>query len=233
MENPQSDVIEHEAACERVAAHFSQRWLCAYARGKLRNDPIYRAAYELLRSSPEPILDVGCGVGLLPFYLRERGCRERMLGLDVDARKIREAKRIGESCYQDVSFHEHNVQTAIPVFSGNVTLFDMLHYLPIAAQSSVLSRLAECVAAGGVLILRDCLNDCGPRFWMTYFMEKVAQVISWNLRTSLHFPSRARVNEAFGAAEFDRESRPWGTSLYNNHIFIFRRRSSVAVPASE
>jgi 2-polyprenyl-3-methyl-5-hydroxy-6-metoxy-1,4-benzoquinol methylase len=89
METLRGNAAEHERACARVAVQFSQRWLRHYARGKLRRDPIYPAAYDLLGHSAEPILDVGCGVGLLAFYLRERGCRQPVLGLDVDARKIR------------------------------------------------------------------------------------------------------------------------------------------------
>ena len=69
---------------------------------------------------------------------------------------------------------------------------------------------------------------------MTYVAEKFAQTVSWNLNTSLHFPSRARINEAFARDEFERESRPlWGRSPFNNYLFIFRRRAPVIVPVSE
>ena len=46
---------------------------------------------------------------------------------------------------------------------------------------------------------------------MTWVAEKFAQAVSWNLNTSLHFPSRERIAEAFHENEFERESRPlWG-----------------------
>ena len=82
METQSGNVAEHENACARVAIQFHQRWLRNYVRGKLRRDRIYQAAYELLHSSAAPILDVGCGVGLLAFYLRERACRQR-IGAEV------------------------------------------------------------------------------------------------------------------------------------------------------
>src|ERR1700682_5691826 len=63
METRRGNAADHESACARVAAQFSQRWLRHYVRGKLRRDRIYQAAYELLGASAEPILDVGCGVG--------------------------------------------------------------------------------------------------------------------------------------------------------------------------
>jgi 2-polyprenyl-3-methyl-5-hydroxy-6-metoxy-1,4-benzoquinol methylase len=224
METQSGNVAEHENACARVAIQFHQRWLRNYVRGKLRSDRIYPTAYELLRSSAAPILDVGCGVGLLAFYLRERACRQRVLGLDVDARKIRFGAKIAADHYRDVDLRFHDVGKTIPDFSGNVALFDVLHYLPEPDQHTLLSRLAECVAPGGLLIIRDCPRERRPRYWMTWLAEKFAQAISWNVNGALHFPSRRSIDAVFGAAEFERESRPlWGASPFNNHIFIFRR----------
>ncbi|MEN3370187.1 MAG: hypothetical protein V7609_2330 [Verrucomicrobiota bacterium] len=227
MENPSAAPASHEQACARVAARFPQPWLRGYVRGKLRRDEIFPAAWELLRSSAEPILDVGCGVGLLAFYLRERGGRQAVTGIDVDARKIGQGSRITEACYDDVEFRHEDVQNSIPEFCGNITLFDVLHYLPVAKQKALLSHLAPCVSPGGLLIIRDCPRDKGLRFWTTWFAEKFAQAISWNVNRPLHFPSRASIDECFPDEEFERESRPlWGASPFNNHIFIFRRREA-------
>lgn len=227
MENLPGDGTEHEAACARVAAQFSQRWLRGYVGSKLRRDPVYPAAYELFSGSDEPILDIGCGVGLLAFYLRERGCRQPILGLDVDARKIRQGMGIAQQRYKDVDLRSQDVRGPLPDFSGTIALFDVLHYLPIAQQTALLSHLARGVAPAGSLVIRDCPRDNGPRFWMTWAAEKCAQAVSWNWNTSLHFPSRERINAAFPEIEFERESRPlWGTTPFNNYLFIFRRVSS-------
>src|SRR3979490_1793111 len=93
MENRRDDASEHKPACRRVAALFPQLWLRRYVTSKLRRDPIYPAACELFRGSDDPILDIGCGLGLLAFYLRERGCQQPILGLDLDARKIGQGSR--------------------------------------------------------------------------------------------------------------------------------------------
>jgi 2-polyprenyl-3-methyl-5-hydroxy-6-metoxy-1,4-benzoquinol methylase len=228
METPRGNAADHENACARVAARFSQPWLRGYVRGKLRRDEIYPVAWELLHSSAEPILDVGCGVGLLAFYLRERGGRQPVLGIDLDAGKIRHGSRVAAGVYEDVDFRCEDVQDSLPQFRGNITLFDVLHYLPVAEQKALLSQLARCVALGGLLIIRDCPRDKGLRFWMTWLAEKFAQAISWNVNRPLHFPSRESINECFPDEEFERESRPlWGSSPFNNHIFIFRRREAA------
>jgi 2-polyprenyl-3-methyl-5-hydroxy-6-metoxy-1,4-benzoquinol methylase len=233
MENRRDDGSEHKPACARVAARFSQLWLRRYVMSKLRRDPIFPAAYELLRGSDEPILDVGCGLGLLGFYLRERGCGQPILGLDFDARKIGQGSRIALACYRNVDLRHQDVLRTIPAFSGNIVLFDVLHYLPLAQQTSLLMRLAQCVAPGGLLVIRDCPDDKSVRFWMTCVAEKFAQAVSWNLSASFHFPSRERITEAFDENEFESESRPlWGKLPFNNHLFIFRRRVSATVPAA-
>jgi SAM-dependent methyltransferase len=233
METQRGNAADHENACARVAARFHKPWLRHYVRGKLRRDWVYQTAYDLLRSSAGPILDVGCGVGLLGFYLRERGCRQPVLGLDVDARKVCIGAEIAAEHYHGMELRVHDVGKAIPDFSGNVALFDVLHYLPPARQTELLVQLADCVPPGGLLIIRDCPPDAGPRYWITLLAEKFAQAISWNLDSPMHFPSRASIDNVFGVAEFAREIRPlWGASPFNNHIFIFRRHAAAAVPAA-
>src|SRR5437764_15344928 len=74
MENRREKISAHKAACAGVAERFQRGWLRHYVKSKLRRDPIFPAAYELLRGSDEPILDLGCGIRVLGVYLRERGC---------------------------------------------------------------------------------------------------------------------------------------------------------------
>ncbi len=230
----QHKMSAHSEAAARVASRFHHRWLRRYVAVKVQRDPIYPAAYELLRQSAEPILDVGCGVGLLPFYLRERQFAPSITGLDRDARKIREAIAVAETNYSDIRFLEYNLQDGTPSFRGNIVIFDLLHYLPAAAQRRVLSDLAERVPPGGMLLIRDCPRDRHPRFWATWFAELFAQAIMWNVGVPLHFPSRASISAAFGSPEWTEQTQPlWGGSPFNNHLFVFRRRASGAVPVGE
>src|SRR5256714_8378201 len=128
MESRRENAAQHRNACARVALQFRSPWLRHYVRGKLRSDRIYSAAYDLLDSSAEPILDVGCGVGLLAFYLRERGCPQFVLGLDVDARKIRYGAEIAAGQYSDIDLRVHYLARTVTDFAGNVALFTVFHY---------------------------------------------------------------------------------------------------------
>ena len=222
---------EHEDACERVAALFRARWLRHYVSSKLRSDPVFAAVYELLKDSTQPIFDVGCGVGLLAFYLRERGVEAPVLGLDTDGRKIRQGVEAARK-YRGVELVEHDVRNALPAFSGNVALLDVVHYLAPADQRVLLTELAARVAPGGLLLLRDAPREPTARFWLTYAGEIFAQTISWNIGAPLHFPTRESIDAAFASEEFTREERPaWGGTPFNNRLFVFRRRSAAAPAA--
>lgn len=234
MKNPVGSGSSHASACARVAARFRTGWLRLYVASKLRSDPAYPAAYELLRDSGEPLLDIGCGLGLLAFYLRERDFRAPVTGLDSDPRKIARAREITENNYEALDFQVQDIREATIRFSGNVALLDLVHYLNPVAQETLLRRLQNQIAPGGLLLLRDCPRDYNARFWMTYLAERFAQGVSWIASPQLHFPSRESINSCFGNSEFSCECRPlWGTTPFNNHLFIFRRNRPAVVPAVE
>jgi SAM-dependent methyltransferase len=233
MEIRNASPATHEQACERVASLFARPWLRHYVASKLRSDPVFPAVWEVFRDSREPILDVGCGVGLLPFYLRERGVEQPIIGVDADARKVREAQKVSRSRYADLEFIEHDVSHQLADFRGNVALLDLLHYLPPARQQTLLVELVACVPSGCALLLRDCPRDGSLRFWMTRAGEVFAQTISWNLGVPLHFPTRESINAAFDEREFSRDEVPaYGSTPFNNRLFTFRRRASAAAPAA-
>ncbi len=226
-----SRAATHEDASSRVAARFGERWLRIYAGQKLRSDPIFPAAFELFGNSRQPLLDVGCGVGLLAFYLRERGFFPSIRGLDRDGRKIERANAVAQGAYRDLEFVEQDVSEPI-AGTGNIVLFDLLHYLPPDLQASLLARLAERVAPDGMLVIRDCPRDQNARFWLTHWAERFAQGTTWNIRAALHFPTREAIFAAFPESQFSRTVTPlWGRTPFNNHLFIFRRHEAVPAGA--
>ena len=80
----------------REAAARYRPWpnLYYYAIGKIALDPAYPVVASILRESQRPLLDLGCGMGLLAAYLRANGHRAPILGWDVDQRKIDVAQQV-------------------------------------------------------------------------------------------------------------------------------------------
>jgi trans-aconitate methyltransferase len=222
-----SAVIEHEEACARVAARFRERWLRAYASHKLRGDPIYSAAFELFRHSGRPVVDVGCGVGLLPFYLRERNFDAPISGFDADGRKIARANSVARrGAYPDLHFVEQDVCAGIGQ-TGNIVLFDILHYLRPNDRELLLERLARRLPPGGILVIRDCPRERNARFWLTRLAERFAQISTWNMNAPLHFPTCQQLLAPFANDHFSLTVRPfWGRTPFNNHLFILRRHAT-------
>ncbi|HEY5035532.1 MAG TPA: class I SAM-dependent methyltransferase, partial [Chthoniobacterales bacterium] len=179
-----------------------------------------------------PLIDIGCGVGLLAFYLRERNFQPPVVGLDRDRRKIERAHAVvRQSGYRELKFLEQNANNPISE-RGNIVLFDLLHYLSPNEQAELLERLAARVAPGGMLVIRDCPRDGNARFWLTHLAERFAQTTTWNVGVPLHFPIREKICAAFPPNEFSSSIEPlWGRTPFNNHLFIFRRRADAIVPA--
>ena len=49
---------------------LGNRWDYYYTLAKLRSDPLYPGVLQALRGSDAPLLDLGCGLGLLAHALR-------------------------------------------------------------------------------------------------------------------------------------------------------------------
>jgi SAM-dependent methyltransferase len=216
-------VIENDRVIERIARRYEGRWLQGYARGKLRGDPVFAAAATLLKGASLPVLDVGCGIGLFEFYLRECGFTAPLAGCDFDAAKIAQAQRIARD-FADVTFTHADLTVGLPAGEcGHVVIFDVLHYLPAAAQRRLLESVAARVAPGGCCLIRDTPRDGSWRFRATQLEEWFIRAISWMKSGAVHYPTVAEVVAPFTARGFTAEVRPlWGRTPFNSHLFILR-----------
>jgi SAM-dependent methyltransferase len=206
-----------------IARHYPSRFLKGYVRLKLAADPLYPAVAARLERSSLPLLDVGCGAGLLSFYLRESGFLPPIDGVDHDERKIAAARVVARRGYSGLTFR--HADALVPVaFSGNVTLLDVLHYFPARDQQRLLRNVIDATAPGGTVIIRECLREPTWRYRATYLEESLAIAIRWLKGGVLNFPTRDEIVAPFDAAGFRSEVTPlWGATPYNNYLLVFRR----------
>jgi len=207
---------------ERIALQYPGRWMQGYARGKLRRDPVFAAAFDLLKESPLPVLDIGCGIGLFEFYLRERGFAAPLAGIDFDATKIARAQDVSTRAYRDIAFAVDDA-FGPATFCGHVALFDVLHYLPAARQRPLLERLATLVAPGAFCLVRATPRDTSWRFRVTQIEELFLRASLWMKSRARHYGSAEEIMAPFRERGFACEMRPlWGVTPFNSHFFVFR-----------
>jgi SAM-dependent methyltransferase len=209
----------------RVSRLYDVRSLRSYVYWKIRTDPAYPAVVERLRGhESDPLLDLGCGVGALAFFLREHGLTAPIIGIDFDERKI-EAARKAALRYRDVDFMTADVRDPLPG-GHNILLIDVLQYFDSSSQQQLLTNVARAVPPGGVAIIRQGIRDESWRHTVTRLVDRAGRAVRWLRAEKMNFPTRDDVARAF-ADEFEIEVEPlWGRTPFNNYLFVFRRSSS-------
>lgn len=212
------------SAALRAADCFrSSKFLHGYAKGKTRWDPAYPAVAQILRSSPHPLLDIGCGIGLLAAYLREEGLTQPIFGIEPDAKKVASALESVLPRYHGLSFTTGDARS-LEAFSGDVVLLDILHYLAPDEQQSVLLSVAERLAPDGIALIRTTFRDRSWRYYATLLEEGIVRATGWIRGGRCHFPTRCEVESAFPSPRFAVTSRPmWGHTPFNSHLVEVRR----------
>ena len=214
----------NEASVRKIAAMFPGRWDRNYVAAKLRTDPLYTTLAENLRGSELPLLDIGCGLGLLAFFLRAEAIEVPILGLDYDTRKIDSARRATLAAgIESLTFSHHDARNGLPPHQGNVSILDILQFFTPSEQESLLKLAASRVIPGGKLIIRSGLHDSSWRFKITVLGDWLAKATFWMKAAPTHYPTSGdlqKILSPFGNVEI---SPLWGGTPFNNHLIILTR----------
>ena len=220
-------MIPPRPALRDLARRFPTVSERCYVRGKLASDPLYPAVLRALDGTDAPLLDIGCGMGLLGFYLRLGGWMPPISGIDYDARKIKTACRLAPDFPGKLDFARGDAMAGLPPHSGSVTILDILQYFPVAERARLLAAAADRVSPGGVLVIRTGLTDSSLRFHITRAMDHVASLARWMKSPPLHYPTAGEITDTLARAGLDGRFTPlWGRTPFNNWLGVFRRANS-------
>lgn len=209
---------------KKLAAPFPGTWDRTYVSSKVKTDPLYGAVYEELRTSEFPLLDLGCGLGLLAFYLRERGLNFPIRGLDYDSRKIVSADKVAAALvHQNLDFSTHDARSGLPEHSGNVSILDILQFFTPAEQETLLNLAAARVAPGGKLVIRSGLRDDSRRFKITVFCDYIAKASFWMKAAPTHYPTADDFTRILSPHGQVRVEPLWGKTPFNNHLIVLEK----------
>jgi len=166
-----------EAAVQRTRARYAtappaHRY---YVAGKLGFDPVAKLLAELPGDFGR-VLDLGCGRGQLALLLLELGRAAGVMGVDVDAPKIDVARAAGpEAEFRVADLSPRDVTPA-----DTILLIDVLHYLPLAEQDTLLLAAARALLPGGRLLVRELDADPSAKSAFTRFFEWLARKTGLN-----------------------------------------------------
>ncbi len=215
-------------AARRIAAAFlpsrwyGNRWQYHYSRIKLGSDPLYPGVAAALHGSVAPLLDLGCGIGLLAHALRDEGVALPYQGVDNDAAKIAEARRAARSAdLPDATFLVVDLANVLPVHRGSVTMLDVLQYLHDDSQQRLLQAAIAMLVPGARMVIRSGLEDDSTRMQITRAFDLIANRLGWMNAAPRRYPREGDLRTTLENAGLQSEFTPLrGNTPFNNWLIV-------------
>ena len=211
-------------------AYGRSRWLRGYVKGKIQWDPVYPLARREIVKRQQPVVDIGCGLGLLGISMRAAGITLRYRGTDIAAWKV----NMGKEAVRYYGFDEAGFEvcdalnTPIPV-GATVCLIDVLHYLDSADQQALLLRLAEAAESGSLVLIRTALRGTGWRYAATLIEEWWTRATGWIRGGKINFPSHEVLLGIFEEQGLQTEIFPlWGHTPFASYLVKIHPRTDPA-----
>jgi 2-polyprenyl-3-methyl-5-hydroxy-6-metoxy-1,4-benzoquinol methylase len=170
------------------------------------------------------IVDLGCGHGLFACLLHEASEQRRILGVDLDDRKI-EVARGAVRDTQWLRFEVGDIIKDQPPHCDAVTIVDVLYLLPFEDQERVLKNAAAALGEGRPLIVKAQERRTDPRYAITYAQELVTVGLGFTRggHERFYFPSRDEALAMFERAGFVVEVEEMPRRPYTDVVYLARK----------
>jgi trans-aconitate methyltransferase len=207
-----------------ASTYLPSRWHYHYSRSKLTTDPLYDAVCAALTESRAPVLDLGCGIGLLAHCLRARQLTLPYLGVDNDIGKVQLAMRAAVAL-DNVRFEVTDLAHAVPAHRGSVAILDVMQYLPPQRQQQLLQRACECIGDGASLVIRTGIADNSWRSRMTHAADMLGRAVRWMNTGPKGYPTRENMDRIFASHGLTARYLPlWGNTPFNSWLVTATRQ---------
>jgi len=120
------------------------------------------------------ILDIGCGFGLFSLYYAATGPRRLLRGLDLNPRRVTQARRAAASLgLPNVTYEAGDARD----FKGDgeivaAYMLDIVHHVPPASVPPLLRALRNGLPVGGRLVVKDVDDRPAPKRWFTWLLDR-------------------------------------------------------------
>ena len=170
------------------------------------------------------IVDLGCGHGLFACVMRESAPERRVLGIDLDPRKI----EVARGAIQDTQWLRFEVGDIVkqpPPKCDAVTIVDVLYLLSFEDQEQVLKNAASALGEGGPLIVKSQEKRLDPRYALTYAQEMITVSLGFTRggRERFYFPTREEALAMFERAGFKVDVIEMPNRPYTDVVYLARK----------
>jgi len=166
------------------------------------------------------IVDLGCGHGLFANLLVESSAGRRVLGIDVDERKIAVARSTIDE-RESLRFDVGDIVHEAVVKCDAVTIIDVLYLLPPSDQEEVLRKAGRALSENAPLVVKAQERAPSARYLLSYAQELVATSIGLTRgrHGPFHFLDRAEAIAMFERTGFlvdviEMPGRPYTDVVY-------------------
>lgn len=220
------------------------RYVYHFVRGKLRYDPVYRSILKNgLLPNEGRLIDLGCGLGILPALLAEARNRHQagnwdpdwpippqnleLHGVELLEQKVETAKQaLGDKA---AIFHGDIRNFELPDCSAAI-LLDVLMYLNAAEQRQVLQMISRALQPGGILLLREGNAAGGLRHYVTSLAEHICCVWRGRGWQALHYRSITEWISLLEESGFSVDSLPMNQGTPFSNVLFRATRTSLTPP---
>jgi len=182
--------------------------------------------YDNLIQDRKRIIDIGCGLGYLGYYLHYRNEDRIITGVDYDEDKIAVAQN-GYDKTDHLNFESKDLREVV-FDSPDVVFFnDVLHYISLDDQFAVLKKVADALNENGLLFIRDGITDLSDRHAVTQRTEKYStQIVNFNKTSGdLSFFSSKDIFKFAEEHHFDCEMIEQSEKT-SNVLFVLRKTTN-------
>lgn len=205
-------------------AYLPRRPHYYYAWSKLATDPLYIGVADALRHAKGPLLDLGCGIGLLAQALRAQEVAIPYRGVDVDKKKINSAQSAATRAnLLDVDFEVVDLGMRFPNHQGSVSLLDVLQFLAPERHTPLIEAALDCLTPGALLVIRTGLHRDNWRMRITRSVDHLSRWWGWMNASPKCYPKREDLEALFEHRGFNAHFTPLrGRTPFENWLIVVK-----------
>jgi SAM-dependent methyltransferase len=197
----------------------------AYLRIKLRICPLLRA--EAYFPDRGDVVDLGCGNGLFPAILKLGSPDRRILGLDLDGRKIAAARKtLADVPHLD--FRLGDIVAFDYPEADVYSLIDVLYLLPFEAQDLILLKCSAALRPGGTLLIKEMDKRPRRKYLWNLIQETIAvKIVGFTLGGRFFFRGREETLSRLRALGLEASSVRLDRGYWYPHILYVARKNGI------